>query len=144
MRSLTAEQSLSATQGISSGVIRECWPKATSRRLMPAGEVVEGKMSAMETSRTPFELSGRAGEVVVSYGENEDPVRWGYDLLGLDFPLEVSQGFPVFRADVTYDRDGYAAVLGWVQVVWMSVVGEATARAIVDVAPSLIGSGFRL
>ena len=109
---------------------------------MPAGEVVEGKMSAMETSRTPFELSGRAGEVVVSYGENEDPVRWGYDLLGLDFPLEVSQGFPVFRADVTYDRDGYAAVLGWVQVVWMSVVGEATARAIVNVAPSLIGSGF--
>jgi hypothetical protein len=104
--------------------------------------VVEGKMSAMETSTTPFELSGRAGEVAVSYGENEDPVRWGYDLLGLDFPWEVSQGFPVFRADVTYDGDGYAAVLGWVQVVWMSMVGEATERVMVDVAPSLIGSGF--
>ena len=45
-------------------------------------------------------------------------------------------------AHVTYDGDGYAAVLGWIQVVWMSVAGEATARVMVDVAPSLVGSGF--
>jgi hypothetical protein len=66
----------------------------------------------------------------------------GYDLLGLDFPWEVSRGFPVLRADVSYEADGYAAVLGWVQVVWMSVAGVANATVIVDVAPQLIGSGF--
>jgi hypothetical protein len=99
-------------------------------------------MPTVEVSRTPFELSGQAGEVVVRYGENEDPARWGYDLLGLDFPWEISRGFPVFRADVTYERDGYAAVLGWVQVVWMSVAGESEPRVMVDVAPQLIGSGF--
>jgi hypothetical protein len=99
-------------------------------------------MLIVEVSRTPFELSARAGEVLVSYGENEDPASWGYDLLGLDFPWEVSRGFPVLRADVAYEGDGYAAVLGWVQVVWMSVAGEAKARVMVDVAPQLIGSGF--
>ncbi len=79
---------------------------------------------------------------MVSYGENDDPPRWGYDLLGLDFAWEVSRGFPVLRADVTYEGDGYAAVLGWVQVVSMSVAGEAAPRVMVDVAPQLIGSGF--
>jgi len=63
-------------------------------------------MPTVEVSRIPFELSGQAGEVVVSYGENEDPVRWGYDLLGLDFRWEISRGFPVLRADVTYEGDG--------------------------------------
>jgi hypothetical protein len=27
---------------------------------------------------------------------NDDPARWGYDLLGLDFSWEVARGFPVF------------------------------------------------
>ena len=99
-------------------------------------------MHGLDVSRIPFELSGKAGEVVVSYGENDDPRRWGYDLLGLDFPWEVSRGFPVLRADVTYEGDGYAAVLGWVQVVSMSVAGEAAPKMMVDVAPQLIGSGF--
>ncbi len=62
-------------------------------------------MPTVDVSRIPFELSGQAGEVVVSYGENEDPVRWG-DLLGLDFRWEISRGFPVLRADVTYEGDG--------------------------------------
>jgi hypothetical protein len=98
--------------------------------------------AAVEESRFPFELSGRAGEAVVSYGRNDDPARWGYDLLGLDFPWEVARGFPVLRADISYAADGYAAVLGWMQVVSMSVAGEAEARAMVDVPPQLIGSGF--
>src|SRR5215208_7938436 len=99
-------------------------------------------MPSVEASSTPFELAARAGEVVLSYGENDDPAHWGYDLLGLDFPWEVARGFPVFRADVEYAGDGYAAVFGWVQVVWMSVAGEPDTRGIVDVAPQLIGSGF--
>jgi hypothetical protein len=99
-------------------------------------------MPTVEVSRTPFELAARAGEVAVSYGENDDPARWGYDLLGLDFAWEVARGFPVFRADVEYTGDGYAAVFGWVQVVWMSVAGEPKTRVMVDVAPQLIGSGF--
>jgi len=88
--------------------------------------VQDAERGAVEDS--VLELSARAGEVVVSYGENEDPARCGYDLLGLDFPWEVSRGFPVLRADVSYEADGYAAVLGWVQVVWMSVAAWPTQR----------------
>ncbi len=89
----------------------------------------------------PFYLSDRAGRVTVRYGENRDPAHWGYDLLGLESPWEAARGFPVVSADVAYDGDGYAAILGWVQVVWMSVADEPS-EAMVDVAPQLIGTGF--
>ena len=89
-----------------------------------------------------FHLSGLRGEVRVVYGVNSDPAHWGYELLGLDFPSAVANGFPVLRADVTYEGDGYAATLGWVQVVWMRGGEEHEPRVLVDVAPQLIGTGF--
>jgi len=62
--------------------------------------------------------------------------------LGLDFPSTVAKGFPVLRADVTYEGDGYAATLGWLQVVWMTVAAEREPRTMVDVPPQLIATGF--
>jgi hypothetical protein len=96
----------------------------------------------MEEQTYAFRLSGRGGEVVVQYGPNIDPAHWGYELLGLDFPDTVAKGFPVLRADVSYEGEGYAATLGWVQVVWMTVAAEREPRVIVDVPPQLIGTGF--
>jgi len=99
-------------------------------------------MPPVHENAYPFRLSGLAGDVVVRYGANVDPTRWGYDLLGLDYPSVTAAGFPVLRADVTYEGDGYAATLGWVQVVWMAGAAEQEPRVIVDVAPQLIGTGF--
>jgi hypothetical protein len=96
----------------------------------------------MDQQTYSFRLSGLGGEVVVQYGPNTDPVRWGYELLGLDFPSSAAKGFPVLRADVTYDGEGYAATLGWLQAVWMTVAAEREPRTIVDVPPQLIASGF--
>lgn len=96
----------------------------------------------MDQQTYPFRLSGLDGEVVVQYGPNADPARWGYDLLGRDFPSTVAKGFPVLRADVTYEGDGYAATLGWLQVVSMTVAAEREPRTMVDVPPQLIATGF--
>src|SRR6266446_4075542 len=63
----------------------------------------------MDQQTYPFRLSGLGGEVVVQYGRNTDPARWGYELLGLDFASTVAKGFPVLQADVTYEGEGYAA-----------------------------------
>lgn len=67
---------------------------------------------------------------------NDDPERWGYHLLGLEFAAEVARGFPVVEADVEFAAEGYAAELGWVQVVWMND------EVIVDRAPQLLDTGF--
>ena len=64
----------------------------------------------------PFFLRGSEGSVTVDYGANEDPHRWGYDLLGLPYKVGVSKGFPVVRASVSFPGEGYAGAMGWIQV----------------------------
>lgn len=61
----------------------------------------------------PFTARGRAGVVNVTVSENADPERFG--------SVPAAVGFPVCRATVEYDAEGYLAMLGWVQN-----VGEAS------------------
>ena len=68
----------------------------------------------------PFRLRGSDGVVHASVTVNDDPSRYGYDLLNLPFPVDTAYGFPVASATVEFPREGYAAELGWVQVVWMN------------------------
>jgi hypothetical protein len=89
----------------------------------------------------PFRIRGVDGSVRVSYSRNEDPRRWGYDLLGLDFDIEMARGFPIIEASVEWPLEGYAAKMGWIQVVRYSVGDQADATVIVDVAPQLKDSG---
>jgi len=91
------------------------------------------------TMTTPFRLRGKPGMVTVEYGVNEEPTRWGYDLLDLDFPLESVKGFPYCSASVAFEAEGYAAILGWIQIVQFSGTEN---NVIVDVAPQLIETGF--
>lgn len=86
-----------------------------------------------------FQLRGRPGSVLVRYGVNDDPARWGYPLLGLDSLVEISRGFPVVQAEVEHDAQGYAAVLAWIQVVRMTDLDSAESTRFVDVAPQLAG-----
>lgn len=84
----------------------------------------------------PFMLRGVRGSVHATLDVNDDPERWGYHLLGLSFPIATARGFPVVWADVEFPAEGYAAELGWIQVVWMNDV------VIVDRAPQLLDTGF--
>lgn len=68
-----------------------------------------------------FSMRGRRGSVTVSYGSNDDPGRWGYDLLRLSWPTYLARGLPVFQARVDVPLQGYAAVMGWIQVVRIRV-----------------------
>lgn len=72
--------------------------------------------------RFPFRLRGAEGSVVVSFEANEDPERWGYGVLGLTWPSELARGLPVLTARTECSLEGYAAIMGWVQVVRIEVL----------------------
>jgi hypothetical protein len=83
-----------------------------------------------------FRLRDIEGRIRITYGTNEDPRRWGYDVLGLKYDIELARGFPVIEAE--YDAEGYAAILGCVQAVRYALgrTAEIT-RVVPDVAPQL-------
>ena len=79
----------------------------------------------------PFSLRGRDGALTVSYGANDDPEAWGYDVLGLPWPSDLARGLPVLTAQVSCQVRGYAAVMGWVQIVRIHV-SELSTSLVVD------------
>jgi hypothetical protein len=80
--------------------------------------------------RFPFRLRDAEGSVVVSFQANEDPERWGYGVLGLTWPTELARGLPVVTMRTECSLEGYAAVMGWVQVVRIDV--HESSEALVD------------
>lgn len=96
--------------------------------------------NGLDTITIPFRLRGAQGQATVQYGVNEDPVRWGYQVLGLDwYRAELVRGFPVMQATVDYPAEGYAAELGWIQIVRYEVrdPGEEERTTVFDVPPQL-------
>jgi hypothetical protein len=80
--------------------------------------------------RFPFRLRGAEGSVSVSFEANEDPERWGYGVLGLTWPVELAQGLPVLTARTECSLEGYAAVMGWIQIVRIDV--RESSKPLVD------------
>jgi hypothetical protein len=72
--------------------------------------------------RFQFRLRGAVGNVTVSFRANEDPERWGYGSLGLGWPSELAKGLPVFNAQTECSLEGYAAMMGWIQIVRIDVL----------------------
>ena len=61
----------------------------------------------LDTTTIPFRLRGVDGHVAVQYGVNDDPVRWGYPVLALEwFSEEIVRGFPVMQATVDHPSEG--------------------------------------
>lgn len=89
-----------------------------------------------------FRVREQDGEVRVAYGVNDDPMRWGFGLLGLDFEPDVARGFPVLEATVVYPGEGYAAYFGWIQLVryWEDGGDEPTVMA--DMPPQVRDIGM--
>lgn len=75
----------------------------------------------------------------MEYGVNDDPARWGFGelVLGQAYPPKMALGFPVVQASVAYAGQGYAAVMGWVQVVRYQVHDTEEQLTVFDVAPQL-------
>jgi hypothetical protein len=65
----------------------------------------------------PFELRGVGGRILVHLEVNDDPTGWGCDLLTDELPGDAARGFPVCRAEIDHPARGYAAALGWLQLV---------------------------
>jgi hypothetical protein len=76
--------------------------------------------------RFAFRLRGAEGSVSVSFQANEDPVGWGYGALGLAWPTTLAEGLPVLTARTECSLDGYAAVMGWIQIVRIDVLESST------------------
>ena len=74
----------------------------------------------------PFSFRGRESSAAVTYGANDDPERWGYGLLGLPWPSTLATGLPVLQVEVSTPAEGYAAVMGWIQVVRIHVAESST------------------
>lgn len=100
-----------------------------------------------------FSLHDRAGTVAVAFAANSDPEGWGYGILGLPWPSSLATGLPVLKARVSFEGDGYLAVMGWIQVVRIEVSGSSRSlvpgvekapageHAWVDGPPQLSGLG---
>src|SRR3954451_12308178 len=86
-----------------------------------------------------FDDGTRNGRVLVTCEPNDEPERWGYPLLGLGAPDDLARGFPVVRAVVKTEAEGYDAILAWVQVVAITRRASGTVQRLVDVAPQLQG-----
>jgi hypothetical protein len=71
----------------------------------------------MSSLRVPFDLRGTSGAVEVEIDVNDDPGDLGCGLLTERVRAESAVGFPVCTASIRYDRRGYAAALGWIQLV---------------------------
>ena len=81
----------------------------------------------MDEERFSFRLRGAEGGVSVSFQANEDPARWGYGTLGLTWPADIARGLPVIAARTECELDGYAAIMGWIQVVRIDVLESSQA-----------------
>jgi len=90
----------------------------------------------------PFQARGEQGAVHIAYSLNENPARWGFDILGLDGDVSRAAAFPVFDASVSHEREGYAAIFGWIQVVHYWAGASTPERSLLDVAPQLRGFGI--
>ncbi len=88
----------------------------------------------------PFLMRGIEGTIHVRYGVNDDPRRWGYEVLNLDWYDEnLIRGFPVMEASVEHPAEGYAADMGWIQVAEYEVrdPGAEERVTVFDVPPQL-------
>jgi hypothetical protein len=107
----------------------------------------------LETTTLAFTHRGREGTVTITFQANDDPDRWGYGVLDLPWPPSLAKGLPALEARVSTPLEGYAAVMGWIQIVRVQVAESSTSlvpgsekappgdHAWVDVPPPLRGLG---
>jgi hypothetical protein len=68
----------------------------------------------------PVVLRGREGKIAVRIRPSRGEVDSGASLLGLSRPGRAGKGLPVCIATLSFSGHGYAAAMGWVQLVQSS------------------------
>ncbi len=100
-------------------------------------------MQNLSQLEIPFRLRGSNGVVRVQCVLNTDPQHWGNTLLGEPIPplarADIGRHFPACTATVSFEGRGYAAYMGWLQIVRFS---GARSGVLVDQMPQLIGSAM--
>jgi hypothetical protein len=107
------------------------------------GDRLSALSGRARVTRIPFRLRGVDGTVSVEYGVNQDPERWGYAVLNLDwYRREAVHGFPFMQASVDHPSEGYAANMAWIQVVRYVVrdPGDEHDAIVFDVPPQFSDS----
>ena len=104
-----------------------------------AESVGDKALISSAVTKVPFRLRGFKGEVIVEYGINQDPARWGFgkSVLGEEYPPKMALGFPVVEASVDYEGAGYGAYMGWVQIVRYQLHDTNEQVTVFDVAPQI-------
>jgi hypothetical protein len=87
----------------------------------------------------PFETRSHSGRVHVAYGAVADSDGIGFSMLGVGLEPQQPIGYPVIKADIDFDGDGYTALFGWVQILHNTAWGPEAADE-VDLPPFLLGS----
>ena len=98
----------------------------------------------------PFTLNGHAGSVSVYHGQDDDPIRAGFDTIpSLGFDIALCRGYPVMHARIeTFEGSGYSTLCGWIQIVTdlfyrpQDPDRQAPERSVsVDLLPTMQGAG---
>jgi hypothetical protein len=89
--------------------------------------------------RARFDRQGRAGWVRAYYDRTESAAASGFPtLVGWERATDAGVGFPRLRVEVTSDRPGYGAILGWIQWVTQEFPSDRTKVRLVDRLPALL------
>lgn len=71
-----------------------------------------------QTLNSAFSTPNRGdGSVTVKIHSDDNPAKYGFDLLFPTIPLSDFRGFPVCEAKVESNNSGYASMYGWTQLV---------------------------
>lgn len=92
----------------------------------------------MQELSLPFLAHQREGSVLLRYGVTQSPDEHGFDVVGLPPGTRSPVGFPVVEASVDHAGSGYAAWMGWVQVVTV-VYGRDDSERLLDRPPNALG-----
>lgn len=96
----------------------------------------------------PFKHYKHDGRIVIYYGENEDPVKAGFDIIpNLEFDINLCRGFPVIHARIEYSGLGYRQLFGWIQITTNEYYqsgekGKVKRLSSIDIVPSMQDLSF--
>lgn len=101
-------------------------------------------MPCSQTLHLPFTAPNRSPAFVdISISTNNDPKRYGFDLLFPNHPLSDFVGFPICQANVhSTESRGYASMYGWIQITRVANDSEATKSSAWEMDPVPMTAGL--
>lgn len=99
-------------------------------------------MTATHKFSMKFSLRETEGSIEITYGRNDDPKQFGFNLLDLPFNIELAQGFPYLKASIKYQSDYYSAFFGWIQTITVHYFDSDEETISMDLMPMNSGLDY--